>query len=352
MARIGARRAWFATLAVFLAGSTLCGLAWSLPALVGFRVLQGLGGEMLLPLVRIVLAEQAGPERMGRLLTFVIVSAQLAPILGPVLGGLVVGVLDWRWAFLLNVPVCAVALALSARYVPAGSPAAPTPLDVRGLLLLSTGLAALVYGLTGDGAIAVVALVAGAVLVAAYVWHALRTSRAPVLDLRLFRDRSFTACSVLVFVFGGSLFGATFLLPLLFQNVLGTDPLTAGLLMAPQGVGAMVGTVVVGRLVDCGISARTVVLTGIVLTVLDTLPFLVAGSGTPVPLLVAALVVRGLGQITALLPSTTATYATLPRSAYAAATTATRIARQVGGSLGTAVLALVLAGNGFGRRSG
>ncbi len=161
--RIGTRRAWIGTLAVFLLGSALCGLAWSLPALVGFRVLQGLGGGMLLPLVRIVLAEQAGPERMGRLMTFVIVPAQLAPILGPVLGGLVVGGLDWRWAFLLNVPVCAVALALSARLVPAGSPAARTPLDVRGLLLLSTGLAALVYGLTASGAVAVTALVAGAV---------------------------------------------------------------------------------------------------------------------------------------------------------------------------------------------
>lgn len=285
---------------------------------------------------------------MGRLMTFFIVPAQLAPILGPVLGGLVVGGLDWRWAFLLNVPVCALALALSARLVPAGSPAARTPLDVRGLLLLSTGLAALVYGLTASGAVAVTALVAGAAMLAGYTWHALRTRSTPVLDLRLFRDRSFTACSVLVFVFGGSLFGATFLLPLLFQNVLGTDPLTAGLLMAPQGVGALVGTVVVGRLLDRGVPARALVLTGIALTVLGTLPFLVAGPGTPVPLLVAALVVRGLGLITALLPSTTATYATLPRSAYAAATTGTRIAQQVGGSLGTAVLAAVLAGGGFG----
>jgi len=349
VARVGTRRAWIGTLAVFLVGSALCGLAWSLPALIGFRVLQGLGGGMLLPLVRIVLAEQAGPERMGRLMTFVIVPAQIAPILGPVLGGLVVGGLDWRWAFLLNVPVCVVALALSARLVPAGSPAPRTPLDVRGLLLLSTGLAALVYGLTADG---VIAMVAGAVLLAGYAWHALRSRRTPVLDLRLFRDRSFTACSVLVFVFGGSLFGATFLLPLLFQNVLGTDPLTAGLLMAPQGVGAMVGTVIVGRLVDRGISARTLVLTGIALSVLGTLPFLFAGPATPVPLLVAALVVRGFGLITALLPSTTATYATLPRSDYAAATTGTRIAQQVGGSLGTAVLAAVLAGSGFGAALG
>ena len=348
VARVGTRRAWIGTLAVFLVGSALCGLAWSLPALIGFRVLQGLGGGMLLPLVRIVLAEQAGPERMGRLMTFVIVPAQLAPILGPVLGGLVVGGLDWRWAFLLNVPVCLVALALSTRLVPAGSPTPRTPLDVRGLLLLSTGLAALVYGLTdlGSGRLPIVGIVIGVVLLAGYGWHALR-ARVPVFDLRLFHDRSFTACSVLVFVFGGALFGATFLLPLMFQNVLGTDPLTAGLLMAPQGVGAMVGTVVVGRLVDRGIPARTLALTGIALTVLGTVPFLVAGPGTPLPLLIGALVVRGLGLITALLPSTTATYATLPRSDYAAATTGTRIAQQVGGSLGTAVLAAVLASSGF-----
>ncbi len=353
VARVGTRRAWIGTLAVFLVGSALCGLAWSLPALIGFRVLQGLGGGMLLPLVRIVLAEQAGPERMGRLMTFVIVPAQLAPILGPVLGGLVVGGLDWRWAFLLNVPVCLVALALSTRLVPAGSPTPRTPLDVRGLLVLSTGLAALVYGLTdlGAGRVPIVGIAVGVVLLAGYGWHALR-ARVPVFDLRLFHDRSFTACSVLVFVFGGSLFGATFLLPLMFQNVLGTDPLTAGLLMAPQGVGAMVGTVVVGRLVDRGLPARTLVLAGIALTVLGTVPFLVAGPGTPLPLLIGALVVRGLGLITALLPSTTATYATLPRSDYAAATTGTRIAQQAGGSLGTAVLAAVLASNGFGAAFG
>ena len=222
VARVGTRRAWIGTLAVFLVGSALCGLAWSLPALIGFRVLQGLGGGMLLPLVRIVLAEQAGPERMGRPddLRHRARPARADPRAG---AGrprrrrprLALGVP-------VNVPVCLVALALSTRLVPAGSPTPRTPLDVRGLLLLSTGLAALVYGLTdlGAGRVPIVGIAVGVVLLAGYGWHALR-ARVPVFDLRLFHDRSFTACSVLVFVFGGSLFGATFLLPLMFQNVLG-----------------------------------------------------------------------------------------------------------------------------------
>jgi EmrB/QacA subfamily drug resistance transporter len=331
--RYGARRLWFLALTAFLAGSVLCSIAWSAGALITFRILQGLGGGMLLPLVRIILAEQAGQERMGRLMSIVVLPTQLAPVVGPVLGGLVISALDWRWAFLINVPITLAALAFSARLVRGGPSGERVPLDLRGLLLLSPGLGVLIYGLSEFGTSGsltdpptLIGLLAGIALLAGYAIHALR-ARFPLLDLRLFRDRSFSACSALVFVFGGSLFGAMLLLPLYYQQLRGSTALEAGLLLAPQGIGAMIGTLFVGRLLDRTGATRAIMLTGLAVTTLGTLPFALADARTPVPLLATALAIRGVGLSMSLLPSITATYATLPRSQYAAATTGSRIAR-------------------------
>jgi EmrB/QacA subfamily drug resistance transporter len=273
-------------------------------------------------------------------------------VLGPVLGGLVISSLDWRWAFLVNVPVCLAALAFSWRIVH-GSPAAERPaLDGLGLALLAPGLTALVYGLTEYGTTGdpfapgtSTAVAVGALLLAGYCGHALHTPKPPILDLRLFRDRSFRACATLVFVFGGSLFGAMLLLPLYYQQVHGATPLQAGLLLAPQGIGAMLGTTVVGRVLDRTGAARATILVGLALAALGTLPFAIDPDLDEL-LLAGALVVRGIGLSASLVPTMTATYATLPRSEYAAATTGSRILQQVGGSLGTALLAVVLARTG------
>ncbi|TCC42374.1 DHA2 family efflux MFS transporter permease subunit [Kribbella speibonae] len=352
VARFGTRWVWRFCLTGFLLGSVLCAVAWSAGALIVFRVIQGLGGGMLLPLLRIVLAEQAGQDKLGRVMSFVIVPTQLAPVVGPVLGGLIIGAFDWRWAFLVNVPVIVAALALSRGLVTGGPAETRQPLDLRGLALLSPGLAILVYGLTSYGEIgrlstvATTGLIAGIVLLLGYGVHALRTV-TPLLDLRLFRDRSFSACAALVFIFGGSLFGAMFLLPLYYQQIRAATPLEAGLLLAPQGIGAMIGTVFVGRILDRTGATRTIMLAGLALAVAGTVPFAIAGSGTPVAVLAVALVVRGAGLTASLLPSITATYATLPKSQYAAATTGTRILQQIGGSLGTAVLAVILQRGSF-----
>ncbi|MGC1287763.1 MAG: MFS transporter, partial [Streptosporangiaceae bacterium] len=118
--RFGARAMWLASLGTFLLGSMLCGIAWSMPALIAFRVLQGLGGGMLLPLVRVILGQAAGKERMGRAMVFVAVPGGLTPVLGPILGGLVVSALGWRWAFYINAPICLLGLVLAWRLVPGG----------------------------------------------------------------------------------------------------------------------------------------------------------------------------------------------------------------------------------------
>ncbi|GLY76542.1 hypothetical protein Airi01_048090 [Actinoallomurus iriomotensis] len=150
--RFGARRMWLFSLATFLGGSVLCAAAWSVGSLVTFRVLQGLGGGMLLPLARTILAQAAGRERMGRAMVFVAVPGSFAPAFGPVIGGLLIDELSWRWAFYINIPICLFGLLMAWWTVPADGPRQATArLDGLGLLLLSPALAALMYGLSEAG---------------------------------------------------------------------------------------------------------------------------------------------------------------------------------------------------------
>src|ERR687886_290333 len=152
--RFGAKRVWMTSVALFGIGSALCGLAWSAESLIAFRVLQGFGGGMIMPIGMITLAQTAGPSRVGRVMSVIGVPMLLAPVLGPVLGGLIVTNLSWRWIFLVNLPIGLVGLMLAARLMPSaraigrGGEGAPSRLDWQGFLLLSPGLALVVFGLS------------------------------------------------------------------------------------------------------------------------------------------------------------------------------------------------------------
>ena len=215
-------------------------------SLIAFRVLQGFGGGMILPIGQAILAQAAGPQRMGRVMSVIGVPITLGPILGPVIGGLIVDSFSWRWIFFVNLPVGAVALALAARILPAADAHRSRPaLDLRGLLLLSPGLAALVYGLSEfgikgglDDPGVLAGLILGAVLLVGFVFHARSAGSRALIDLALFRDRAFAAASGTTLIFGVSLFGAMLVLPLYYQVVRGQSALEAGLLLAPQGLGA------------------------------------------------------------------------------------------------------------------
>src|ERR1700755_3365307 len=148
MERFGGKNMWMISVALFLCGSTLCGLAWSTTSLIVFRVLQGFGGGMILPIGQAILAQAAGPQRMGRIMSIIGVPTLLGPILGPVIGGLIITNVSWRWIFFVHVPVGIVALALAARVLPGvDAQSRRAKLDLTGLLLLSPGLAAIVYAL-------------------------------------------------------------------------------------------------------------------------------------------------------------------------------------------------------------
>jgi EmrB/QacA subfamily drug resistance transporter len=330
--------------------SALCGAAWNVESLIAFRVLQGFAGGMIMPIGMITLAQSAGPQRMGRVMSVVGVPMLLGPALGPLIGGLIVTEVSWRWIFFVNLPIGLIGLVLAARLLPAGRAegrfSGPTVLDWRGLLLLSPGVAFVVFGLSEvatHGSVSVeriVPVLIGVVLIAAFVVHARRIA-APLVDVRLFDHRGFAAAGVTVFLVGGALFGALLLLPLFFQIGRSLSPLEAGLLMAPQGLGAALGMNRAGRLTD-RVGGGPVVIFGLLVLIVGTIPFTQVTGGTPYWLIELALVVRGVGLGFTMMPAMAAAYATLERSEVPRATPMLNVLQRVGGSLGTAIVAVIL----------
>jgi EmrB/QacA subfamily drug resistance transporter len=345
--RFGVRPLWLASLAGFMLGSLLAGLSWSIGALIAFRVVQGLGGGMIMPLGQTILAQAAGPQRMGRVMSIVGVPMLLAPIFGPVIGGAIVGAVSWRWMFFINLPVGGLALLLAVRLLPVVPRRPPERLDVRGLALLCGGIAIFIYGLaeiarqsTFTGALRPSMLLAGLTLVALFVWHALRIAD-PLIDVRLFAQRGFATAAATNFILGVALFGVALLLPLYFQIVRGTSPLQTGLLMIPQGLGAACAITLAGRLTD-KLGARRVVPVGILIALAGTAAYTQIGPHTPYWYLAAALFMVGAGLGATITPSMAAAYRHLARDAVPRATSALNVVQRVAGSLGTALLAVVL----------
>ena len=354
----GARRVYLLALVAFTAGSALCAAAWNVESLVAFRVLQGVGGGMTLPIGQMMLARAAGPQNMGRVMSIIGVPIVLAPVLGPVLGGWLLDAFGWQWIFLINVPLGVLAVALGLRRLPRSEPARAQagPLDVAGLALLATGLPLFVYGLAELGqegtlgsARVGLPLALGAALVATFVRHALRIQR-PLLDVRLFSNRAFAAAAVTTFCLGGALFGAMLIMPLYYQLVRGENALTTGLLLAPQGVGAALAMFLSGRLSD-RVGGGPVAVLGVTITAISTIPFAFVGADESYVLLSAFLVLRGFGIGTSIMPAMSAAYAVLSPGEITNATPQLTVLQRVGGSVGTAILSVVLANSLDGART-
>jgi EmrB/QacA subfamily drug resistance transporter len=345
--RFGAKPVYLLSLVLFTAGSVLCGVADSVTMLIVFRVIQGIGGGMLLPIGQLMMARAAGPARMGRVMSVVAVPAMLAPIFGPMLGGVILDNTTWRWIFFVNVPVGALAFLASLRTLPHGEHEPTDPLDVRGLVLLATGLPLLTFGLAEIGATgsftsakAVLPLLAGLALVAAFVVHALR-ARRPLLDLRLYRRSTFASASLAMFCLAAALFGGMILMPLYWQQVRLESVLETGLLTAPLGVGMALVLPLAGRLTD-RLGGGPLALFGVIVTTLATIPFGLISDRTSIWYLSVAMFVRGIGVGFAFMPAMSAAFAALDRSELSDATPQLNMLQRIGGSIGTAVLAVVL----------
>lgn len=341
--RVGVGRLWLGALAAFTVASGLCALAGDVGWLIALRVLQGLAAGLLIPAGQTILGQAVGPGRLGRVMSILGVAVTTAPALGPIVGGLVVTGASWPWLFLVNLPVGVVGLALGLRYVPRGTSAVGAPLDVVGLVLLSAGLPALVYGLTlwsaGDAASPGWA-VGGALALAGYARHARRAAH-PVLDLGLFRDRTYSAAVVTSAFTGAALFGAALLFPLFLQLGRGADPLASGVQLLALSVGTVVVLPLSGRLVDrCG--GGVVAVAGGLGCVLTTLPFAVLPIDVAGPWVQLLLLLRGAALALAVVPAGTAAYAAVTRAQLPDAATQVNIVQRVGGALGGAVFAVVL----------
>lgn len=344
--RWGGRRTWMGAIGLFLFGSLLCALAWDATSMIVFRIVQGLGGGMLPATGQALLARIAGPGRTGKVISIVAVVPMLSPVFGPLAGGTLLAVASWQWLFLVNIPIGAAALLLARRYVPRVPPAGErAPFDLRGAALLSPGLAVLVYGLTelaeGRAVAAATGVSAGVLMLAAFVAHGLRTRTTPLIDPRLFTRPPFGAAALSLVVLGASVFGTTFLLPLYFQTGRGLTAWEAGLLLAPQGLGAVAGSVLVGRSIDKA-APRTLVVCGIALILVGTVPFTQLGHDLPHAVVVAALVVRGTGMAMIGAPVMNIVYSRIEPAHLPRAASALNLLNTVGGSVGTAALAVVL----------
>jgi EmrB/QacA subfamily drug resistance transporter len=197
--RFGTKRLYITSIVLFVSGSVLSGLAWNAESLIGFRILQGFGGGMLMPAGMTILTRAAGPQRLGRVMAVMGVPMLLGPICGPILGGWLVDSFSWRWIFFINIPIGAVALTASLRILPKDVPSPGQRLDLLGLVLLSPSLAAIIYGLAEsstnggfDHAEVLVPIGLGVVLLGFWFRHTRRTKDA-LIDLKLFRNKTFAA---------------------------------------------------------------------------------------------------------------------------------------------------------------
>jgi EmrB/QacA subfamily drug resistance transporter len=345
--RFGTKRLYMLSIGLFVAGSALSGAAWSAESLIAFRVLQGLGGGMLMPAGMTILTRAAGPQRVGRVMAIIGVPMLLGPILGPILGGWLVDEVSWRWIFFINLPIGAAALIASLRILPTDSPQPAERFDVLGLALLSPGLALMIYGLAesassgGFGATEVWApALIGFALIAAFVWHALRTPHA-LIDLRLFKNRTFAAASGTLMLMVISVFGAMLLLPLYLQAVRGESAFDSGLLLAPQGIGAMLVMPIAGQLTD-KTGVGKIVIPGLVILIASTVGLTQLTGDTSYWALSAILFAMGVGMGFSMMPLMSGAMQTLRHAQVARASTSLNIIQQVGASIGTAVMSVIL----------
>jgi EmrB/QacA subfamily drug resistance transporter len=347
-ARFGAKRVWMFALAVFLVGSVLSSSAWSADSLIAFRVVQGLGGGLMLPLFSTIIMQAAAGRALGRTMSMVTLPTVVGPILGPVIGGAILNWLDWRWLFWVNVPFCVVGFALAWRMLEPDATGARPRVDVVGWLLLSPSLVGILLGLSDSSEAggftrfdSLAPLLVGLALLVAFARHAVRRNDDALVDVRLLTHRPLLSASVLTFLSGAALYGGMLLLPLYWQDVHGTNALRAGLLLAPQGLGALLSRRLAGGLTD-RIGARYVALGGFAIVGLATVPFALASADTSEWWLMTVLVVRGFGLAAVMVPLTAGAFIGLRHDEIPHAGIITRVAQQLGGSFGAALLAVIL----------
>ena len=345
--RFGGKRVLLSAIILFTVASALCGLAASLTELVLFRILQGAGGGMLMPVGMAMLFRAFPPAERIRAASILAVPTALAPAVGPVLGGLLVTHLSWRDVFFVNIPIGIVAVAFGAATLRSAPEDNPGHLDLGGFLLAALGLGSLMYGVSEGpfrswGSTDVVVTIAvGAAVLAGMVLYELR-QRIPMVDLRQLGDRNFRVFTAVGFATMATLLGTLYAVTLFFQDGRGMSALAAGLSTAPEAVGVMVGAQLVGRVLYPRLGPRRNLVVGCIgITVfIAALALVGATTNLWVPRLLLLAMGVFLGQ--AFVTTQAAAFATVPPASLGRASTLFNALRQVGGAVGVAALTTVI----------
>jgi EmrB/QacA subfamily drug resistance transporter len=346
--RFGGRRVLLTSIVIFSGASALCGAADSLGQLVLFRILQGAGGGLMVPVGLALLYRTFPPSERVRASSILVVPTAVAPALGPVLGGLFVTELSWRWVFYVNVPIGAAALLFGWLFLEK-KPAQPVGrFDVVGFLLSASGLAALMYGISqgpfkGWGSsLIVTTITAGAVLLVVLTVFEFRRPD-PLIDVRLFGDRLFRSCNAVMLLGSAAFIGALFLVALFFQDGLGLTALQSGLNTFPEAIGVMAGAQMVTRLLYPALGPRRVMLIGLTILTIALASLTQIGTETNLWWARIALFVAGYGMAHVFVPSQAAGFATITQEATGRASTLFNAQRQLGSAFGVALLTTVVA---------
>jgi EmrB/QacA subfamily drug resistance transporter len=344
--RFGGRTTLMAAIILFTLASALCGLATSLNQLVLFRMLQGVGGGMLTPVGMAMLYRTFPPAERVRASAILTVPTALAPSLGPVLGGLFVTELSWRWVFFVNLPIGVAALIFGLVYLKEQERQPTTRFDLPGFLLAGAGFGLVMYAVSegpGQGwqTSLLVMLAVGVVLLAALVVVELRRAH-PMLDLRIYANRLFRSASLVMFLATVGFFGVLYLVALFLQDGLGQSALQSGLATFPEALGVLVGAQIITRRLYPRFGPRRVITLGLLLVALSMGLVALVDEHTNLWWLRVLMFTMGMGMSSVFVPSQAAGFATISASATGRASTLFNAQRQIGGAVGVAVLTTVV----------
>jgi EmrB/QacA subfamily drug resistance transporter len=349
--RFGGKRVLIAAIVVFTTGSVLCGVAQNMSELVLFRVIQGAGGGMMAPVGMAMLYRVFPPAERVRASSILTVGTTLAPAIGPVLGGLLVTDLTWRWVFFVNLPIGIAAVTFGALCLERSAPQEAGVFDIPGFVLGGAGLGLLMYGVS-EGPLkswsdpdVIAACVAGFILLVAMVVVELRTTR-PMVDLRLLTGRLFRSGNGVMFLTSAGFLGTLYLVPLYFQDARGLSALQSGLSTFPEAFGVMAGAQMASRLIYPRLGPRRHITLGLVGLTAMLLVLSQVGLSTSLWLIRGIMFLLGLTMAQIFVPTQAASFAKISPADTGRASTLFNTGRQLGSAIGVAILSTVLIGIG------